>query len=51
MEEVASKEFERLKEILSNEINDDTIKEIDMMASMLEKYTEQVNTTNERLER
>ena len=51
MEELSSKEFERIKEILSNEMNEDTIKEIDKMTSVLEAYTEQVNITNERLER
>lgn len=51
MEELSSKEFERIKEILSNEMNEDTIKVIDKMTSVLEAYTEQVNITNGRLER
>ena len=51
MEELSSKEFERIKEILSNEMSEDTIKEIDKMTSVLEAYTEQVNITNGRLER
>lgn len=51
MEELPSKEFERIEEILSNELNEDAIKEIDKMTNMLEVYTAQVNTTNERLER
>ena len=51
MEELPSKEFERIKEMLSNEINEDTIKEVDKMISVLKAYTEQVNTANVRLER
>ena len=51
MEELPSKEFERIKQILSNELNEDAIKEIDKMTKVLEAYTDQVNTTNERLER
>lgn len=51
MEELPSKEFERIEEILSNEPNEDIVKEIDKMTNMLEAYTAQVNTTNERLER
>jgi len=51
MEELSSKEFERIEEILSNELNEDTIKEIDKMTSLLEAYTEKVNITNVRLEK
>lgn len=51
MEELPSKEFERIEEILSGELNENTIKEIDKMISVLEAYTKQVNTTNARLER
>lgn len=51
MEELSSKEIERVEEILSNELNEDVIKEIDKMTGVLETFTEQVNTANERLER
>ena len=44
-------EFERIKQILSNELNEDTIEEIEKMTKVLEAYTDQVNITNERLER
>ena len=51
MDELPSKEFERIKEMLSSELNEDAIKEIDKMTNILEAYIAQVNTTNERLER
>lgn len=51
MEELSSKEIERIEEILSNDLNEDAIKEIDKMTDVVEAYTEQVNITNERLER
>jgi len=43
-----SKEFEN---ILSNDLDENAIKEIDKMTELLETYTQLVNTTNERLER
>lgn len=51
MEELPSEEVERIQKILSNEWNEDSIKEIDEMTRILEVYTEQVNATNVRLER
>jgi len=42
------REFEN---ILSNDLDESAIKEIDKMTELLETYTQLVNTTNERLER
>lgn len=51
MEELTSEDFAKIEELLSNEPSEVTVKEIDMMTSVLEAYTQQVNTTNERLEK
>ena len=46
-----SKEFETIENILSNDLDENAIKEVDKMTELLETYTQLVNTTNERLER
>ena len=47
----SSKEFEKIENILSNDLDENSIKEIDKMTELLETYTQHVNMTNERLER
>jgi len=46
-----SKEFKKIENILSNDLDEHSIKEIDKMTELLETYTQHVNSANERLER